>query len=172
MWRRLALLLLAIAATGCGAANSTTEATTPAGSPTPAAPGNGLAFVITVHLTGARAVDTTLHDTVKASNSCADWAQHGLAGVMTPPGAGGSSSVGYAALVTPYHGPGLYTDTADLLALNAAGRSFTAVQGTSSLRITVDADGSGEMRITAFQDIADSSKQESGTISWRCSPAP
>ena len=165
-------LLSALAVTGCGTGDTSTSASTTSAAPTP--PGHGLIFTVTVHLTGASPVDTSLRDhSITAVSSCKDWAETGVAGLLTIPGAGTpADNLSYAAIISGFHGPGDYTATSNLLALNSGGVSFSPVQGTSALRTTIRGDGSGLMDITAFQDIADSSKQESGQISWKCAPAP
>ena len=175
--RRWAAVLAACAAcAACGGADTSVATTAAATSPADTGSGHGLVFSISVHLTGAQPLSATLSDrSVTSVDSCAAWAQSGVAGIMAVPGSGlPSAPVSYGALIQGYHGPADYTDLGNLLALivNRGHASFDAVQGTSSLRITIAADGSGVMAVTAFQDLADSSKRESGTISWRCAPAP
>lgn len=159
--------------TGCGGGAS--PAATPVTTPAPTG-GHGLVFTVTVRLTGAQPVSTTLRDTsVTAVSACDRWAESGEAGLMTVPGAGAAGKgapLSYGALVAGYHGPGVYTALTDLLALNAGGESFDTVERSSSVEIRVDGDGSGRMSLSGLQDVADSSKIEGGTISWTCSPAP
>lgn len=72
--------------------------------------------------------------------------------------------------IQPHNGPGTYTTTTSQLEFDLAGGTYPpfGATGQQGLKLTTRADGSGTFTISAWADVNNQAKTESGTLSWTC----
>ena len=178
----VALASVALLIAACGSSSTATNATNVGGSSSPdAGPTTGAAsggtheFTATLSVTGAVTKSASFTEGIAGRPACAAFAQAGI------PGTGANPKVwylpnnpDYTFLMTwdvlTYTGPGTYTGSAANSAnLAAGGQQFVALTPTSStLSVTVNADGSGSATFSNLQNQA-TKAAVSGTETWTCS---
>ena len=177
----VALASVALLIAACGSSSTATDATHLGGGPSQAAgattgavSGSTHAFAATLSVTGAVPKSASFTESIAGRPACAAFAQAGIAAGIHPkvwylPNNSDSSFLMTWDVLT-YTGPGTYTDPSTLsVSLSAAGDQFVALTPTSStLSVTVNADGSGSATFSNLQDQA-TKAAVSGSETWTCS---
>jgi len=178
----VALASVALLIAACGSSRTATDTANMAGSSSQAAgattgaiSGSTHAFAATLSVTGAVTKSASFTESIAGRPACAAFAQAGI------PGTAANSKLWYLPNnpdstflmtwdVLTYTGPGTYADPSTLsVSLAAAGEQFVALTPTSStLSVTVNADGSGSATFSNLQDQA-TKAAVSGTETWTCS---
>lgn len=180
--RRLALVLagFALVVGACGSSGSA-GATSPAGlsgagagDTTGAVSGGTHQFLGTLSVTGAVTQSASFTQNISGRPACAAFAQSGINAGTHPsvwylPDNSGSSFLLTWDVLT-YAGPGTYTDESTFtVSLAAGGLEFVPLTATSStLSVTVKADGSGSATFANLQDQV-TKAAVSGSETWTCS---
>ena len=177
----VALASVALLIAACGSSSTATDTANMAGSSSQAAgattgavSGGTHAFAATLSVTGAVTKSASFTESIAGRPACAAFAQAGIAAGVHPkvwylPNNSDSSFLMTWDVLT-YTGPGTYADPSTLsVSLAAAGEQFVALTPTSStLSVTVNADGSGSATFSNLQDQA-TKAAVSGTETWTCS---
>jgi hypothetical protein len=178
----VALASVAFLIAACGSSSAATDATNLGGSSTQAAgattgavSGGTHQFSATLSVTGAVTKSASFTEGIAGRPACAAFAQAGI------PGTGANPKVWYLPNnpdstflmtwdVLTYTGPGTYTgSSANSVNLGAGGQQFVALTATSStLSVTVNADGSGSATFSNLQNQA-TKVAVSGSETWTCS---
>ena len=178
----VALASVALLIAACGSSSTATDSTNLGGSSGQAAGATaGVVsdgtheFTATLSVTGAVTKSASFTQGIAGRPACAAFAQAGI------PGAGTNPKLWYLPNnpdstflmtwdVLTYTGPGTYTgSSANSVNLSAGGQQFVALTPTSStLSVTVNADGSGSATFSNLQNQA-TSAAVSGTETWTCS---
>jgi hypothetical protein len=178
----VALASVALLIAACGSSSTATDATNLGGGPSQAAgattgavSGGTHAFAATLSVTGAVTKSASFTESIAGRPACAAFAQDGIPGTAANPKLWYlPNNPDYTFLMTwdvlTYTGPGTYTgSSANSVSLAAAGEQFAALTSTSStLSVTVNADGSGSATFSNLQDQA-TKAAVSGSETWTCS---
>ena len=168
-----ALFIVGAAACGSSSAGSLSGPSSLSSALSSAASSGTHEFSASLSATGTVTQSTTFTETLEFLPSCSTLAKSGESGTWSIPQSLTNTSFTLNWNVTPYTGPGTYTDPKafqDSVELDApyqgSSDAFDQVSGTS-LSITVNSDGSGSAKFTNLQD--NDGLDESGTETWTCS---
>jgi hypothetical protein len=178
----VALASVALLIAACGSSSTATDTANMAGSSSQAAgattgavSGGTHAFAATLSVTGAVTKSASFTESIAGRPACAAFAQAGIPGTVANPKLWYlPNNPDYTFLMTwdvmTYTGPGTYTGSAANSAnLAAGGQQFVALTPTSStLSVTVNADGSGSATFSNLQSQA-TKAAVSGSETWTCS---
>jgi len=178
----VALASVALLVAACGSSGTPTNVSNPggassqgAGATTGGVSGGTHEFTATLSVTGAVTKSASFTEGIAGRPACAAFAQAGIPGTGVNPKLWYlPNNPDYTFLMTwdvmTYTGPGTYTGSAANSAnLAAGGQQFVALTATSStLSVTVNADGSGSATFSNLQNQA-TKAAVSGTETWTCS---